>query len=175
MKEFIDKRNVYTDVETTILRNEDKLLPMAKIITNLQSDVESMSNDRVIHKLIQVSGVDSRVQSIIKSCQNGSCHVIPKNISKEGFTEFIDVNLVLVIDGRGIPDENREIVEKYKHVARVTDCHTLQSCDYLPRSSTIQRFVQHDVYYKNEKFDNMLKKFSPAWVLGPSFFLIGLI
>ena len=165
MKEFIDKRNVYTDVETTILRNEDKLLPMAKIITNLQSDVESMSNDRVIHKLIQVSGVDSRVQSIIKSCQNGSCHVIPKNICKEGFTEFIDVNLVLVIDGRGIPDENREIVEKYKHVARVTDCHTLQSSDYLPRSSTIQRFVQHDVYHKNEKFDNMLKKFSPDWLL----------
>ena len=165
MKEFIDKRKVYTDVETTILRNEDKLLPMAKIISNLQSGVESMSSDGVIHKLIQVSGVDSRVQSIIKSCQKGNCHMIPKNSFKEGFTAFIDLNLVLVIDGRGVPDDNREIVENFKHVARMTDCHTLQSSDYLPRSSTIQRLIQHHVYYKNEKFDNMLKKFSPDWLL----------
>ena len=165
MKEFIDKRKVYTDVETTILRNEDKLLPMAKIISNLQSDVESMSSDRVIHKLIQVSGVDSRVQSIIKSCQKENFHIIAKNIYKEGFTAFIDLNLVLVIDGRGVPDENREIVENFKHVARITDCHTLQSSDFLPRSSTIQRFIQQHVYYKNEKFENMLKKFSPSWLL----------
>ena len=75
------------------------------------------------------------------------------------------MNLVLVIDGRGVPEENREIVDTFKHVTKIVDCPTLSAKGYLPRSSTIQRVIQQNVYYENVDCDIMYEQFDCSWLL----------
>ena len=165
MAEFVDKRKVFRDIETIIIRNDEEILPMAKIISNLKSKCDLMTSNDVIHKLIQISGVDSRVQSIIRSCQKVDISNSHKNTWLDRFPTLHNWNLVLVIDGRGVPDENREAVDKFKYVTRLADCPTFSSIDYLPRSSTIQRIIQHNIYYENEDIDHIYEKFRTKWLL----------
>ena len=57
------------------------------------------------------------------------------------------LSLILVADGRGIPEQNKEILENFQHLVYLKICKNLNPSDLLPRSSTMQRFFHSDLYY----------------------------
>ena len=57
------------------------------------------------------------------------------------------LSLILVADGRGIPEENKEILENFQHLVYLKICKNLNPSDLLPRSSTMKRFFHSDLYY----------------------------
>ena len=61
------------------------------------------------------------------------------------------LEFILVKDGREIPPENQKCLENYKNyiISISEDCHDFQPRDLLPRSSTIQRFIENEIYYND--------------------------
>ena len=62
-----------------------------------------------------------------------------------------DLEFILVKDGREIPPENQKCLENYKNyvISISEDCHDFEPRDLLPRSSTIQRFIENEIYYND--------------------------
>ena len=58
-----------------------------------------------------------------------------------------------------------KILNDFEHVMKLQNCKNLEPNDFLPRSSTIQRFIEREIYYENEHFDNILLKFDSKWLL----------
>ena len=168
MIKHINNRNLFQNTPTSILHNEKDFQPMAKRIESLRSIVESKSDENVVHKLIQVSGVDSRVQSIIKSSRKSIENLPQIHNSNKDYEILNSLNLVLVIDSRGVPKENKQVVDSYKYVGKKEQCPDLCGVcnnNLLPRHSSIQRFIEKDIYYPNADIDKMCDRFDLNWLL----------
>ena len=168
MMKLINNRNLFQNTPTSIIHNRNDFQPMAKRIESLRTNIESKSDENVVHKLIQVSGVDSRVQSIVKSSRK-SLENIPQIHNSNKNCEILNsLNLILVIDSRGVPKENKQVVDSYKYVGKKDQCRDLCGvCSYnlLPRHSSIQRFIEKDIYYPNADVDKMFERFDLNWLL----------
>ena len=72
--------------------------------------------------------------------------------NEEAFMNLLsDLEFILVKDGREIPPANQKCLENYKNyiISILEDCHDFEPRDLLPRSSTIQRFMESDIYYND--------------------------
>ena len=71
-----------------------------------------------------------------------------ENIKNEdAFINLLNgLEFILVKDGREIPPENQKCLESYKNYIIIIseDCHDFEPRDLLPRSSTMQRFIESD-------------------------------
>ena len=132
-------------------------VPSSKIISILvRSQYENSKQSGVIHKLVQISGVDSMVKAIVKS----------NNRIDKRHPLLRDLDLILVVDSRGVPDDNVQVVSEFRHVAHVKDCLSGSgSADLLPRSSTMQRFIMADTYYPKEDFEHLSSRFDVRWLI----------
>ena len=114
---------------------------------------------------MQVSGVDSQVKAIIK---NAYQQLLPKEeLEKNSLLNNMvnGLSLILVVDGRGIPEENKEILNNFQHLVYLKNCKNLEPSDLLPRSSTMQRFLHSDIYYPDEEMDRIFEKFDYNWLI----------
>ena len=129
-------------------------VPSSKIIGDLRRQIEeACSNDR----LVQICGVDSKVEAIVGehlSYLRSKRSRKKQSRKKDGdvYPQMAeDLRLVLVVDGRGVPLENESVVQAFPHVARIRSwTGSMEPADLLPRSSTMQRFIEAAVYYPGQ-------------------------
>ena len=72
--------------------------------------------------------------------------------NEEAFINLLNgLEFILVKDGREIPPENQKCLENYNiYIISISeDCHDFEPRDLLPRSSTIQRFIESEIYYND--------------------------
>ena len=126
-----------------------------------------------VHKLVQISGVDSKVQAIVSDHLNFLNSKSKKNNSKKKkgrvpcYPQMLhDLRLVLVVDGRGVPPENASVVESFPHVADMQNyIGSLDPIDQLTKSSTMLRFIEADVYYPGLGYQELSAKFDLRWLV----------
>jgi len=165
ISDFLAKRRDLIDNDFAIFlkkfADETKVEPTSKIMSDLKMKVEELSTDIVKHKLIQISGTESKaVQPLLKkeSKKGQKLDMKLENIeNEEAFINLLyDLEFILVKDGREIPPENQKCLEDYKnYITSISeDCHDFEPRDLLPRSSTIQRFIENEIYYNDfDKID----------------------
>ena len=72
--------------------------------------------------------------------------------NEEAFISLLNgLEFILVKDGREIPPKNQKCLENYKNyiISISEDCHDFEPRDLLPRSSTIQKFIESEIYYND--------------------------
>ena len=143
IKEFLVNRDVLLDDNIEIFNPDEDTITTSKVITNLKAKVEAFSNGEIIHSLVQLSGVDSKaVQAVVKSLLNSKFKLPNENMNDKDLRKAIKhLKFIIVQDGRETPSENQDIIEKYPHKIALLDIPDFEARDLLPRSSTIQRFI----------------------------------
>ena len=98
------------------------------------------------------------VQPLLKKEAKKGRKILTKLGDIDNEKEFLDqinnLEFIFVKDGREIPPENQKWIEDNKNyvISISEDCHNFEPRDLLPRSSTMQRFIENDIY--NSEFDN---------------------
>ena len=103
--DFLDKRTKLLDNNFVIDMNNDKLEATSKIISNIRTKVESKSSETILHRLVQISGTDSKVDAIIK---NHKIEIYFKTnpYEKDWLKSINSFRLILIEDGRDVPKGN---------------------------------------------------------------------
>ena len=102
---FLDKRTKLLDQNFVIDMYNDKVEATSKIISNIRIKVESMSSETILHRLVQISGTDSKVDAIIK---NHKLEIYFKTnpYEKDWLKSINSFRLILIEDGRDVPKGN---------------------------------------------------------------------
>lgn len=138
------------------LLKSERNIGFAQTVANLRDKLEAQSDENNIHKLVQVSGTDSKVQAIVR------CHQ-KSNVNKD--SDLDGLGLILVQDGRPVPEENMALLESYQHVVQLRDFNLSSPRDLLPRSSTVERFLQRDIFHIGRSFDIWSSQFKLEWLI----------
>ena len=146
-------------------------VPSTDIISELRKQVEGAGSNESVDKLVQISGVDSKVQAIVRdhfNCPNSKSR--KKQNKKKGSNNcpqmLGDLRLVLVVDGRGVPLENARVVESFPHVADIRNwTGPMEPTDLLPKSSTMQRYIDAALYYPGQDYDELSARFDLRWLV----------